>query len=67
MTDLAGGPVTGKTFKPLTKNNEKIDLLGNQMEDLSKDFEDMKRAREEAKKALEARFQDVYRYNLYFL
>ena len=28
---------------------------------MNEDFEDMRRAREEAKKQLEAKFQDVYR------
>lgn len=57
-TDKLGntGPLTGKTFKVLTPDNEKLGALGNQMNEMQKDFEEMKRAREEARKQLEARF-----------
>jgi uncharacterized membrane protein (DUF106 family) len=55
------GALTGKVFKELTPDNEKLGHLGNQMDEMQKDFEEMKRAREEARKQLEARFQDVHR------
>ena len=55
------GPLTNKQFRKLTKKNEKLTSLSGQMEQMFIDFEDMKRTREEAKKQLEARFQDVYR------
>lgn len=55
------GALTGKTFKVLHSDNEKLGNLGNQMTEMQKDFEEMKRAREEARKQLEARFQDVHR------
>mmetsp|Transcript_38440 Transcript_38440/g.43648 ORF Transcript_38440/g.43648 Transcript_38440/m.43648 type:complete len:268 (-) Transcript_38440:78-881(-) len=42
-------------------DNFKLGALKNQMGDLDQDFEDMKRNREEARKQLEAKFQDVYR------
>ena len=44
------------------KENPKLGSLQGQMKDMSNDFEDMIRAKEEAKKQLEAKFQDVYRY-----
>ena len=50
-----------KEFKELNAENEKLGLLDNQMNDMHDDFQEMKRTREEAKKQLEARFQDVYR------
>jgi hypothetical protein len=43
------------------KENEKLTSLKSQMVDMSNDYEDMIRAREEAKKQLEAKFEDVYR------
>lgn len=55
------GSLTGKVFKELKPDNEKLSLLHEQMLLMGNDFEDMKRAREEAKKQLEAKFQDVYR------
>ena len=55
------GPLSQKVFKTLQEDNEKLGLLGKQMKCMNEDFEDMRRAREEAKKQLEARFQDVYR------
>lgn len=55
------GPLTQKVYKPLPKDNEKLNLLEQQMGDLKNDFEDMKRNREEAKKQLEAKFLDVHR------
>eukprot|EP01016_Furgasonia_blochmanni_P043542 TRINITY_DN5931_c0_g1_i1.p1 TRINITY_DN5931_c0_g1~~TRINITY_DN5931_c0_g1_i1.p1 ORF type:complete len:268 (+),score=73.15 TRINITY_DN5931_c0_g1_i1:160-963(+) len=53
--------LTNKTFKNLTPENEKLTSLHSQMLQMGTDFEDMKRTREEAKKQLEAKFQDVYR------
>jgi uncharacterized membrane protein (DUF106 family) len=44
------GALTGKVFKELTPDNEKLGHLGNQMDEMQKDFEEMKRAREEARK-----------------
>jgi len=55
------GALTGKIFKPLPADNEKLGALGKQMDEMGDDFEEMKRAKDEAKKQLEARFQDVYR------
>eukprot|EP00826_Nyctotherus_ovalis_P012518 TRINITY_DN13317_c0_g1_i2.p1 TRINITY_DN13317_c0_g1~~TRINITY_DN13317_c0_g1_i2.p1 ORF type:complete len:145 (-),score=56.97 TRINITY_DN13317_c0_g1_i2:466-900(-) len=43
------------------KENEKLASLKAQMVDVAHDYEDMIRAREEAQKQLEARFEDVYR------
>jgi len=43
------------------KDNEKLKGLSSQLVDMHNDYEDMKRNREEAKKQLEARFQDIYR------
>lgn len=53
--------LTGKSFKMPTGENEKLGNLHGQMLQMNDDFEEMKRTREEAKKQLEARFQDVYR------
>jgi SF-assemblin/beta giardin len=53
--------LTNKKFIDLKDDNEKIGSLRNQTLDLQQDFEDMKRTREEARKQLEARFEDVYR------
>ncbi|EGR32557.1 hypothetical protein IMG5_077940 [Ichthyophthirius multifiliis] len=50
-----------KTIPQLTCENQKVQQFSNQVDKLRDDFEDMKRAREEAKKQLEAKFQDVYR------
>ena len=50
-----------KQFKKLEPYNEKIDLLKQQTDLMDTALEDMKKNREEAKKQLEARFQDVYR------
>jgi len=43
------------------KENEKLASLKAQMVNVAHDYEDMIRAREEAQKQLEARFEDVYR------
>jgi len=55
------GALTGKIFKPLATDNEKLGALGKQMNQMSDDFEEMKRAKDEARKQLEARFQDIHR------
>ena len=44
-----------------SKDNEKLGSLKSQMVEMGNDFEDMIRAREEAKKQLDAKFEDVYR------
>jgi len=44
-----------------SKDNEKLTSLKSQMVDMGHDYEDMIRAREEAKKQLDAKFEDVYR------
>lgn len=43
------------------KDNEKLKGLQSQIGEMHNDFEDMKRTREEAKKQLEAKFQDIYK------
>ena len=43
-------------------DNEKLGGLSDHMVELDKDFEEMMRIREEARKRLEERFKDVYRY-----
>ena len=58
------GALTGKIFKTPQAENEKIGSLGKQMEQMGDDFEEMKRAKDEARKQLEAKFQDVYRFVL---
>jgi hypothetical protein len=45
----------------LTNQRDRRNQLDNQMEELQNDYEDMLRAREESKKQLEAKIQDVYR------
>ena len=42
-------------------DNEKLGGLQDHMVELDKDFEEMMRIREEARKRLEERFKDVYR------
>ncbi len=42
------------------KDNGKLGRLKSQMKDMSQDYEDMIKAREQSKKQLEARFNDVY-------
>lgn len=42
------------------RENPNLKTLKNQMKDMSEDFEDMKNARIESKKALEKRFEDAY-------
>jgi len=44
-----------------TTRTDKLSALKSQMKDMSQDYEDMIKAREAAKKALEARFNEVYR------
>jgi hypothetical protein len=55
------GTLTGKVFKPLTSENMKLTGLGGQLGQMENDFEDMKRAREEAKRQLERKFDEVHR------
>jgi len=55
------GALTGKTFKPLAPENEKLGALGKQMNEMEDNFEEMKRAKDEARKQLEAKFQDIHR------
>jgi chromosome segregation ATPase len=55
------GALTGKIFKELNPDNEKIGKLNKQLDEMGHDFEEMKRAKDEARKQLEARFQDVHR------
>ena len=43
------------------KDNQKLKGLDGQMGEMKNDFEDMKRTREEARKQLEAKFQDIYK------
>ena len=43
------------------KDNQKLKGLDGQMGEMHNDFEDMKRTREEARKQLEAKFQDIYK------
>jgi len=50
-----------KNIRELEPENEKITYLQEQTQMMDVALEDMKRNREEAKKQLEARFQDVYR------
>lgn len=56
------GALTGKIFKSPKAENEKIGALGKQIDQMGDDFDEMKRAKDEAKKQLEAKFQDVYRF-----
>lgn len=49
------------TVRKAVGEREKLSLLHTQMEEMSNDFQDMQRAREESRKQLEAKFQDVYR------
>jgi len=44
-----------------TQENEKLHHLGNELDTMRSDYEEMKRMREEAKKQLESRFDDVHR------
>ena len=59
---MTSSHLSTKNFKPLNSDNEKLSSLHNQMGQMEDDFEEMKRAREEAKRQLEAKFQDVHRY-----
>lgn len=49
-------------YEQTKRENEKLKGLKGQMQDMSQDFDDMIKAREEAKRRLEARFQDVYEW-----
>lgn len=57
--------LTKKTFVPLKSENEKLGLFSHQVDTMRDDFEMMKKAREEARKELEARFLEVHRFDLY--
>ncbi|CAG9310014.1 unnamed protein product [Blepharisma stoltei] len=48
------------TVKKTVGEREKLNLLRGQMDEMSNDYETMRKAREEAKRQLDARFQDVY-------
>ena len=48
-------------LKKEMKDNQKLKGLDGQMGEMHNDFEDMKRTREEARKQLEAKFQDIYK------
>lgn len=54
VTNLTG------TVKKSVNEREKLTLLKGQMDDMSGDYETMRKAREEAKRQLDAKFQDVY-------
>ena len=54
VTNLTG------TVKKNVNEREKLTLLKGQMDDMSGDYETMRKAREEARRQLEAKFQDVY-------
>ncbi len=43
------------------KDNQKLKGLQSQNEEMNDDCEDMKNAREEARKILEEKFQDIYK------
>ncbi|CAG9312804.1 unnamed protein product [Blepharisma stoltei] len=49
------------TVKITADNRDRREEFKDQMNELGNDYEDMLRAREETKKQLEAKFQDVYR------
>jgi TolA-binding protein len=55
------GTLTGKVYKTLTPENVKLTGLGSQLSQMENDFEDMKRAREEAKRQLERKFEEVHK------
>lgn len=44
----------------LTDDRDRREEIDEQMEELRNDYDDMLRAREESKKQLEAKLQDVY-------
>jgi hypothetical protein len=47
-------------YEALKKDNVKMGGLSSQMVDLSNDYDEMMRARDEAKRKLEEKFNDVY-------
>ncbi len=55
------GTLTNKVFMTLTADNPKLSGLGTQLVDMENDFDDMKRAMDEAKRRIEEKFDDVYR------
>lgn len=54
-------PDLTKGVKELTDDRDRRDEIDDQMNELNDDYEDMIRAREESKKQLEAKLQDVHR------
>jgi hypothetical protein len=54
------GTLTGKVFMTLTPDNPKLSGLGTQLVQMENDFDDMKRAMEEAKRRIEEKFDAVY-------
>ena len=48
-------------LKKQMKDNQKLKGLQGQIGEMHNDFEDMKNAREEARRILEAKFQDIYK------
>ena len=46
----------------LAEDQERMGLFQNQLKQMNEDYEFMKRNKEEAKKQLDARFQDIDRY-----
>ena len=47
-------------YQATKKDNEKLKGLGNQLEQVNDEFDNMMRLRDEAKRKLEERFRDVY-------
>jgi DNA repair exonuclease SbcCD ATPase subunit len=54
-------PELTKVVKELTEDRDRRDEVDEQMRELNDDYEDMIRSREESKKQLEAKLQDVHR------
>jgi len=48
-------------MKEQMKDNEKLGGLQSQIKDMHGDYEEMKRVREEARKKLEERFQEIHK------
>lgn len=55
------GTLTNKVFMTLTPDNPKLSGLGTQLVEMENDFDDMKRAMDEAKRRIEEKFDDVYK------
>lgn len=49
-------------YEATKKDNLKLGGLGNQMGEMDRDFEEMMRLRNDAKRRLELQFKDVYQY-----